>query len=277
MSRKCWCATKLTLGNDMAILESRTQTGISWVRESFAIFKQSPRKWMLLALTYVGLFMMLPSLPGFQAFAIVTILIWPIFIAIAIRIYRNAELKTPEMLSNIVKLMQPKMTSLMLLGVVCLLYGIVVNFILNSDIQGLAAITQGKSEIDESAMMALLQKMLPFLLKLTLFLVPLMMATWFSPMLIAFNNYSLGKAIKSSLAGTLQYMIALSVSWLILTSGIILLMLFAGIVVGILGALIPTMAQLLMSVLVFGTLLLASALMLAFQYVSYRDVFRAVI
>jgi hypothetical protein len=261
----------------MAILESRTQTGISWVRESFAIFKQSPRKWMLLALVYVGLFMMLPSLPGFQAFAIVTILIWPIFIAIAIRIYRNAELKTPEMLSNIIKLMQPKMTSLMLLGVVCLLYGIVVNFILNSDIQGLAAVTQGKSEIDESAMMALLQKMLPFLLKLTLFLVPLMMATWFSPMLIAFNNYSLGKAIKSSLAGTLQYMIALSVSWLILTSGIILLMLFAGILVGILGALIPTMAQLLMSVLVFGTLLLASALMLAFQYVSYRDVFRAVL
>jgi hypothetical protein len=261
----------------MAILESRTQTGISWVRESFAIFKQSPRKWMLLALAYVGLFMMLPSLPGFQAFAIVTILIWPIFIAIAIRMYRNAELKTPEMLSNILKLMQPKMTSLMLLGVVCLLYGIVVNFILNSDIQGLAAITQGKSEIDESSMMALLQKMLPFLLKLTLFLVPLMMATWFSPMLIAFNNYSLGKAIKSSLAGTLQYMIALSVTWLMLTSGIILLMLFAGIVVGILGALIPTMAQLLMSVLVFGTLLLASALMLAFQYVSYRDVFRAVI
>ena len=261
----------------MAILKSRTQTGISWVRESFAIFKQSPRKWMLLALAYVGLFMMLPSLPGFQAFAIVTILIWPIFIAIAIRIYRNAELKTPEMLSNIVKLIQPKMTSLMLLGVVCLLYGIVVNFILNSDIQGLAAITQGKSEIDESAMMALLQKMLPFLLKLTLFLVPLMMATWFSPMLIAFNNYSLGKAIKSSLAGTLQYMIALSVSWLMLTSVIILIMLFAGIVVGILGALIPTMAQLLMSVLVFGTLLVASALMLAFQYVSYRDVFRAVI
>jgi hypothetical protein len=261
----------------MALLESRTQTGIRWVRESFAIFKQSPRKWMLLALAYVGLFMMLPSLPGFQAFAIVTILIWPIFIAIAIRIYRNAELKTPEMLSNIVKLIQPKMTSLMLLGVVCLLYGIVVNFILNSDIQGLAAITQGKSEIDESAMMALLQKMLPFLLKLTLFLVPLMMATWFSPMLIAFNNYSLGKAIKSSLAGTLQYMIALSVSWLMLTSVIILIMLFAGIVVGILGALIPTMAQLLMSVLVFGTLLVASALMLAFQYVSYRDVFRAVI
>jgi len=31
----------------------------------------------------------------------------------------------------------------------------------------------------------------------------------------------------------------------------------------------------LMSLVVFGCLLLATALMLAFQYVSYRDVFRA--
>ncbi|MFM9836239.1 MAG: BPSS1780 family membrane protein [Methylophilaceae bacterium] len=261
----------------MAILESSTQTGVSWVKESFAIFKQSPRKWLMLALVYVGLFMMMPSLPGFQAFAILTILIWPIFIAIAMRMYRNAEIKTPEVLSDIVKLVQPKMTTLMLLGVVCLIYGILVNFLLNSDLQGLAAITQGKTEINESQMMALLQKMLPFLLKLTLFLVPLMMATWFSPMLIAFNSYSLGKAIKSSIAGTLQHMLALTVSWLLLTTGIILSMLFAGIVVGILGALVPSMAQLFMSILVFGCLLLASALMLAFQYVSYRDVFRAVI
>lgn len=261
----------------MAILESRTQTGMSWVKESVALFKQSPRKWLMLALAYVGLFMMLPSLPGFQFFALVTILIWPIFIAIAMRMYRNAEVGKTENLSEIMKIVQPKMTNLMLLGVVCLLYGIVVNFILNADIQSLAAFAQGKAEMSESQMMALLQKMLPFLLKLSLFLVPLMMATWFAPMLIAFNNYSLGKAIQSSVAGSLQYMVALSVSWLLLTVGIILLMLFAGILVGILGALLPQMAQLFMSMLVFGCLLLASALMLAFQYVSYRDVYRSVI
>lgn len=261
----------------MAILESRTQTGISWVKESVALFKQSPRKWLLLALTYVGLFMMLPSLPGFQFFAIVTILIWPIFIAIAMRMYRNAELGKVENLSDMMKVAQPKMTTLMLLGVVCLLYGIVVNFILNSDIQSLSVITQGKAEMSESQMMVLLQKMLPFLLKLSLFLVPLMMATWFAPMLIAFNNYALGKAIKSSVAGSLQYVVALGVAWLLLNMGIILLMLFAGILVGIIGALVPAMAQLFMSMLVFGCLLLASALMLAFQYVSYRDVFRSVL
>ena len=259
----------------MAILESRIQTGVSWVRESVVLFKQSPRRWLLLALAYVSLFMMLPSLPGFQFFAFLTILIWPVFIAIAIRMYRNAEVKKIENLSDGMKMIQPKMATLMLLGVTCLLYGVVVNYLLNADIQGLAAITQGKVEMDESQMMALLQKMLPFLLKLTLFLLPLMMATWFAPMLIAFNNYSLGKAIKSSVAGSLQHMIALSVAWLLLTVGIILLMLFAGILVGIVGALVPTVAQLLMSMLVFACLLLASALMLAFQYVSYRDVFRA--
>ena len=261
----------------MAILESRTQTGISWVKEIVALFKQSPRKWLLLALTYVSLFMMLPSLPGFQFFALVTILIWPIFIALAIRMYRNAEMKKLENLSETMKMVQPKMVTLMLLGLTCLLYGVVVNYLLNADIQNLAAIAQAKAEMDESQMMALLQKMLPFLLKLSLFLLPLMMATWFAPMLIAFNNYSLGKAIKSSIAGSLQHMIALSVAWLLLTVGIVALMLGVGIVVGIVGAMLPSVAQLLMSFLVFGCLLLASALMLAFQYVSYRDVYRAVI
>jgi len=259
----------------MAILESRTKTGISWVKESVALFRQSPRKWLLLALAYVSLFMMLPSLPGFQFFAFLTILIWPIFIALAIRMYRNAELNNTESLSSIMNMVQPKMATLILLGIVCLLYGVAVNYLLNTDIQGLTALTQGSAEISESQMAALVQKMLPFLLKLTLFLIPLMMATWFSPMLIAFNNYSLGKAIKSSIAGSLQHMIAMAASWLLLTVGIVTLMLLAGIVVGIVGALIPGMAQLLMSLLVFGCLLLASALMLAFQYVSYRDVFRA--
>jgi hypothetical protein len=35
------------------------------------------------------------------------------------------------------------------------------------------------------------------------------------------------------------------------------------------------LGEMLMSLVVFGCLLLATALMLAFQYLSYRDVFRA--
>lgn len=259
----------------MAVYESRTKTGISWVTESVALFKTAPRKWLLLALAYVGLFMMIPSIPGLQFFAFISILIWPIFLAVAIAFYRNADYKKQQNLSEVVQNIQPKMSQLMVLGAACLLYAVLVSFVLDSDMQGLAALAQNKSGMTESQMMNFLQKMFPLLLKLTLLLIPLMMATWFSPMLIAFNNYSLVKAIKSSIAGSLQYMIALAAAWLLLTAGILALMLIVGIVAGVISSLIPGLGQVLMSMVVFGCLLLATALMLAFQYVSYRDVFRA--
>ena len=118
----------------MAILESRTKTGISWVKESVALFRQSPRKWLLLALTYVGFFMMMPSLPGLQIFALVTILLWPVFIALASRLYKNAELNNKEDLSAMMKIVQPKISTLMFLGLACLIYGIVVNYFLANQV-----------------------------------------------------------------------------------------------------------------------------------------------
>lgn len=258
----------------MAILESRTQTGISWVKESVALFKTAPRKWLLLALAYVSFFMILPSIPGFQFLALVSILLWPVFLAISIALYRNAELKKQQNLSEVVNQIQPKIFTLMALGAACLFYGLLISLLLNSDFQALADLVQTKTQMTESQMMVFMQKTLPVMLKMGLLLIPLMMATWFAPMLIAFNNYPLVKAIKSSIAGSLQYIIALSVSWLLLTLGIVLLMSFVGIFAGIISSLVPGAGQMLMSTVVFGCLLLATALMLGFQYVSYRDVFR---
>jgi hypothetical protein len=259
----------------MAILQSRTQTGISWVKESIALFNSAPRKWLSVALVYVGLFMMLPSIPGLQFFALISILIWPVFLAIALALYRNAEMKKQQTVGEIVTQIQPKISQLVALGGACLLYAVLVSFVLNSDLQGLEALVGNKEKMTESQMLEFLQKMFPLMLKLTLLLIPLMMATWFAPMLIAFNNYNLVKAIKSSIAGSIQYMVALGAAWILLTGGIILLMLVVGIVVGLISAIVPVLGQMLMSIILFGALLLATALMLAFQYISYRDVFRA--
>lgn len=258
----------------MAILESRTKTGISWVGESIVLFKQSPRKWLLLAIVYLGLFVLLPSVPGLQLFAFITVLIWPIFIAVAIRFYRNAEINKTEDLSNVMRLIQPKVRTLLMLGLVNLFYFILVSLILSADIQALAEIINNQEQLSEQEMMLALQKMVPVTLKLGLLFIPLMMASWFSPMLIAFNDYALAKAIKSSIAGSIQYMPALVAAWLLLSAGIITLMLFAGVLVGLLAFMQPSIAQSLMSVLVFGCFLISIALTLAFQYVSYRDIFR---
>ena len=259
----------------MAILKSRTQTGISWIKESIALFKTAPRQWLLLALVYVGLFIVLPSVPILQFFAFVTILMWPVFLALALGLYRNADMKKQQTLSELMQIIQPKMLQLMALGGACLLYAVLMSFVLNSDLQGLAALAQNKDKMTESQMMAFMQKMLPVMLKMLLLSIPLLMATWFSPMLIAFNNYNLVKAMKSSIAGSLQYAIALTAAWLLLTAGMLALMMAVGIVAGIVSALVPALGQLLIPFVLFGCMLLATALMLAFQYVSYRDVFRA--
>ena len=214
----------------MAIHESRTKTGISWVTESLNLFKTAPRKWLLLALAYVTLFMMIPSIGGLEFLAFFSILIWPVFLAIAIALYRNADMKKQQKLSETFNNIKPKMLTLMALGGACLLYGALISFMLNSDLQGSAALAQNKTSMSESQMMTLLQKMFPVLLKMILLLIPLMMATWFAPMLIAFNNYTLVKAIKSSVAGSLQYLISLGTAWLLLTVGIMLMMM--GVTIG---------------------------------------------
>lgn len=264
----------------MAILESRTKTGISWVTESVALFRTAPRKWLLLSLTYVGLFIMLPSVPALQLLSFISVLLWPAFLAIALAFYRNAEMEKVQNLTVIINYIKPKIGQLIGLGGACLLYAALVSLLLNSDLQGLATLAQSKAtqpeaQMTEPQMVEFMKKMTPFLLKLTLLLIPLMMATWFAPMLIAFNNYSLVKAIKSSIAGSLQYIVALGAAWLVLTAGILALMLVVGIVAGIVSSLIPTLGQMLMSLVLFSVFLVATAIMLAFQYVSYRDVFRA--
>lgn len=259
----------------MAILDSSIQTGKSWLNESIALFKVKPGKWMSLAAVYVAIFMMIPSLPGFQFFSIITVLIWPIFMVVAIAMYRNADKNSTQNLSEIFENIKPKIQPLMALGGIMLLYGLLIGLLLNSDIEGLSGMAKGMEAMTDAKAAMLISAILPFLLKLTLALIPMMMATWFSPMLIALNNYTLLKAIKSSIAGSLQYMVAMGVTWILLTLGIFALLLIAGIFMALINGLLPALGQLLMPIVVFGCLLLATSLMLAFQYVSYRDVFRA--
>jgi hypothetical protein len=259
----------------MAILESRTKTGISWVSESITLFKQTPRKWLMLALAYLAIFVLIPSLPGLQIFAFITIFIWPVFIAIGMRLYRNAEINKIENFSTIMQLLQPNMKKLFMLGLVSLVYFILVSLILSTDVQALAEIVDKQSQLTEAEVALAMQTMMPIFFKLMLLFIPLMMAVWFAPMLIAFNQYSVVKAIKSSIAGSLQYVVALSAAWLLLTAGMLTLLLGASVIVGLFAFMLPSMVQFLMTTLVFGCCLISIALTLAFQYVSYRDIFRA--
>jgi hypothetical protein len=259
----------------MAIFDSSIQTGRSWMAESFNLFKTHPRKWILIASLYIALFMIIPSLPGMQILSLVAILGWPIFMVFAISMFRNADNGVIQNISEVISSIKPKVLQLIALGGVLLIYSELISLILNSDIEGLSSHMKNIDAMTDSQAVAQLQMILPLLLKLTLSVLPVIMITWFSPMLIAFNNYTVVKAVKSSIAGSLQYLFPLIIAWLILTFSIFGLLLFAGIVMALIGIAAPALSQLLMPLFVLCCLFFATSLMFAFQYVSYRDIFRA--
>jgi hypothetical protein len=254
----------------MAILESRTHTGISWVKESVALFKQQPQKWLLLALAYVIIFMMLPSIAALGFLAIFTVIIWPVFTAFAVMLYRSADYGKNESLETLFNQVKPHFKNLMTLGLLALVYVTITSLLLNSDMQSMMAFIQQKAELTEDQYTQFAEKFIPFMGKLMLILIPMFMATWYSPMLISLNQYSVVNAIKSSIAGVLQYIVSLIVAWLVLTSSVMLVMMVLGLVLGITG-----LAKFLFPLLFFAILLISTAMVFAFQYVSYRDIFRA--
>jgi len=255
--------------------ETGTQRGLRWVRESVVLFKTQPHIWMLWSLTYIAIFMILPSLPMLSFLGLLSVVIWPACMAFVVMLYRQMDLQGEMAPAMVWQQLQTHFRTLMLLGLSCLIYAVLATYLLGSDLAALVAHAPTKAGMTESQMTVFLENTLSFIVKVLLLLLPLFIATWFSPMLIALNGYSLSKAIKSSIAGMLQYTVPMGVSWLVMTAGMLVVMLGLGLVIGILGALIPMLAQLLMPLLVFAALLVINALMFAFQYISYKDVFRA--
>ena len=253
----------------MSIGRSKFRLGYSWAVASFLLLKKKPGKWALLSLSYVALFILFPGLPGFSTlFKLLLILSWPMALALIIGIFREADYGGTAVLRDLYDAIKPQIKKLFALGGVCLLYGLVVSIITKGDAEALAAMTATGATAE-----TIMTGTLPLLAKLLLLLAPMLMATWFAPPLIAYGHYSVVRAIKTSLAGCLQYAIALGSAWLVLTFFIMLGMVAVSILIGLISLISKPPAQILMELVVFACLLIATAWTLAFQYVSYRDIF----
>jgi hypothetical protein len=157
-----------------------------------------------------------------------------------------------------------------MLGLICLIYAGMVTMVLNSEMQGFIQLSENNNEL-----VTVINNFVPMIGKLILLLLPLLMATWFSPMLIVYNNYSLFKSIKSSIAGCLMYIFPLGLSWLIFSTTAILFMLLCGLLIGSLASFLPAIGPSLMGAIIFFALLVITSVMFAFQYISYRDIFKS--
>ncbi|CAM8314070.1 hypothetical protein MCEREM36_00262 [Candidatus Methylopumilus universalis] len=243
---------------------------IRWNKESFKLFKKTPNQSLMLSLAYLFIFMLLPSMPMIQIFSIASILIWPIFLVFAVNFYKTHDKNKEENFLAVFEKIKPRVTTLLMLGFICLIYAAMVTMVLNSEMQGFIQLSENNNEL-----VTVINNFLPMIGKLILLLLPLLMATWFSPMLIVYNNYSLFKSIKSSIAGCLMYIFPLGLSWLIFSTIAILFMLSCGLLIGALASLFPAIGPSLMGAIIFFALLVITSVMFAFQYISYRDIFKS--
>jgi hypothetical protein len=243
---------------------------VRWNKESFLLFKKTPNQSLMLSLTYLFIFMLLPSVPMVQVFSIASILIWPIFLVFAVNFYKIHDKNKNETFLAVYEKIKPRLLTLLALGLICLTYAGVVTMILNAEMQHFIQLSENNNELAN-----VINNFIPMIGKLILLLLPLLMGTWFSPMLIVYNHYSLFKSIKSSIAGSLMYIIPLGLSWLIFSTTAILFMLSCGLLIGSLASFFPSIGSSLMGAVIFFALLVITSVMFAFQYISYRDIFKS--
>ena len=112
-------------------------------------------------------------------------------------------------------------------------------------------------------------------MKLILISIPFFMATWFSPLLITYNQYTVIKAIKSSLAGTLMFSIPLLLGWVILSSSFIIVIFFISLFFSSLSFLGQNLISFLSSLFLLISLTAYISILFIYQYVTYKDIFES--
>ena len=242
-----------------------------WVTQSVLLSKLNFKVTLLLGSAYIFAYLLVPSIPGLSFISPFLIIAWPISTMIFINFFRLSQDKKEINFKALLKINKENMRLLIYLGVICLFYSLLISLVLSPDIKNFVAAVS-EPEISED----ISNNLVSILVKFMVLAIPILMATWFSPILIAYHNFGLIKAIKSSFAGVLLSIMPITLSWLILLGGFILVIFLMIVVFTILGS----SENVLMSyVLIFLCMLVLAAYistLFSFQYITYKDVYKSI-
>jgi len=242
-----------------------------WVTQSVLLSKLNFKVTLLLGSAYIFAYLLVPSIPGLSFISPFLIIAWPISTMIFINFFRLSQDKKEINFKALLKINKENMRLLIYLGVICLFYSLLISLVLSPDIKNFVAAVS-EPEISED----ISNNLVSILVKFMVLAVPILMATWFSPILIAYHNFGLIKAIKSSFAGVLLSIMPITLSWLILLGGFISVIFLMIVVFTILGS----SENVLMSyVLIFLCMLVLAAYistLFSFQYITYKDVYKSI-
>lgn len=262
---------------------SKVKLGFSWVSDSLVLFKQHPAKWMGLSSLYLVFFQFLPLLLlGIieninQAHGSIFVLFfvgllglaltfsWPIFTSLVIGVCRETHAQRVTPVREVLHRVKPHVKQLVFLGVAFFIYRLIMIAITESDIEALD-IQQMDKEVMPIGFWWLM-------LKLLVLQVPLLLAAWYSPLLISYHQYSVFKSITHSVWAALHNITALITAWITLTLAIVGVMLVLGLVVGVVAIFAKGLAAFLGMLIVMFVSLMATAFLFSIQYFSFLSMY----
>jgi hypothetical protein len=242
--------------------------GVVWLHQAFAMLWAYRVRWLLLLLTYYFLILAIDLVPYVGPF--VAPLLKPVFAVGFLAAAWSQERGEAPSIRHLFAGFRANLRALLLLGFVFVI-GMTVAIVATSLIDDgkLVAAMSGKAEIDEAFLAD--GDVETAMLFGALCALPVLLALWFAPALVVFQDCGAGRALATSLRATMANGRAVAVYAL-------LIFLYGGVLPALVAKIIAAMMPLeIAKTVVLMVLLPYLALLVATlhisDYVSYRDVF----
>ena len=238
----------------------------SWLRDIFLILKKTKNHSLVIGYTYLFIFLVLPSLPLIQFLSPIVIILWPVAVVQIINFYRSSDNKKISIfkLDSQIKKSIPQ---LLRIGLITFFYAVVISTFLSPQMQSIVEQANAGDSVLEAAIF------LKLIVKLFLFMLPLFAATWFSPMIVVYRGEGVFKALKSSIAAILIFIIPLLLTW------VSMIVIFAVLIYAfqnflLLFGLSQAAYIAISTIMIFSLTAVYIAALFIFQFLGYKQIFK---
>ena len=242
--------------------------GVVWLRHAFAMLWAHRVRWLLLLLTYYVLILSIDVIPYVGAF--IAPILKPVFAVGFLAAAWSQERGEAPAIRHLFAGFRANLRALLLLGLVFVV-GMTVAVLATGFIDGgkLVAAMSGRVEIDEALLAD--GDVEAAMLFGALCALPVLLALWFAPALVVFQDCSAGRALATSLRAAIANSRAVAVYAL-------LIFFFAGMLptlfAKVIAAIVPLeTAKTVVVIALLPYLALLVATLHISDYVSYRDIF----
>ena len=177
--------------------------GVGWISDGFGHFRQAPGAWLGICVVGFVIMIVLTLIPFVGVLNNLLTYVWIGGLMIGCKAQDDGQ---PIELGHLFAGFRSKFGSLLLLGVTAMLVGFVVMLVALGPLYAelfSASLSGEPAALDRMASELTAGVLLRVLVAL-LFMIPLTMAIWFAPMLIALNDLTLFEAIRLSFSGCLK-------------------------------------------------------------------------